>query len=83
MRFSDYACDSCNIVFEYGKKNDLESFPKKVKCPECGAENKTRRIFSTIMTDIAEGLYGNAKSGYSKGFAYHPSPYSAKGTKVK
>ena len=82
MRPADYLCDTCNEIFEYWKE-DLDSFPKHVKCPKCGKEENTRRLFSVPMTDVAQGLMGNASTGYSKNIANHSSKFgSYKGKRV-
>jgi hypothetical protein len=83
MRFSDYVCDRCDKIFEYGKKNDLDSFPAQTECPECKQSDKTRRVWSNITMDIAEGRLGNYKNGYSNNTVNFPSNYGTyKGTRV-
>lgn len=73
MRFSDFKCESCGIVFEL-MRNDFEDFPTNPNCPECRS-GQTYRKFSLCATDVAEGLCGNEKNGYSKGISQHVSRF--------
>ena len=78
----DMKCDDCKQVFEYDKGSILNSTPENVKCIHCGSYN-TYRYFSSATFDIAEGICGNEKTGYSKGIVNHPSKYGKfKGTRV-
>lgn len=83
MRFSDYRCTKCDEVFEYTKLKDLEDFPQHLKCPVCGS--KSIRIYSNMTFAVAEGMCGNAGTGYGKSVTYHTNSLVAnpKGTKVK
>lgn len=83
MPYSDYKCTNCGNVFEYFKISIVEDFPKLQTCQKCGQEAK--RIYSKLTFDIAEGICGNSKNGYSKGITYHPGSLMGKmkGVKVK
>ena len=84
MCFVDYRCEDCKKVTEYDKGTAMNDAPEHIICSHCGSE-KTYRVFGFQAFDIAEGMYGNAKSGYSKGFTYHCNSLApkAKGTKVR
>lgn len=74
----------CKEVFDFDKGSILNDTPKDVECPKCGSK-KTRRIYGIAATDVAEGLCGNASSGYSNNFADHHSGLSGRvrGTRVR
>ena len=84
MKFSDYYCNKCNRIFEITVINHLDSFPVNPMCSICGSVN-TRRKYSDITFDIAEGKRGNSKNGYSNGIVDHPSSMigKQKGKKIK
>lgn len=81
--FVDMKCEKCGTIFEYDKGSILNSTPDKIKCPECKSSKHTHKVFDILATSTAEGLCGNAKTGYSKGITYHCSTLtSGKGTKI-
>jgi putative FmdB family regulatory protein len=84
MKFSDYRCKDCEEVFEFTLYKHLDNFPEHPECEHCGSEN-TKRIYSNITFDIAEGKTGNSKNGYSTGITSHPSSMlgKQKGKKIK
>jgi len=84
MPISDYKCSNCQKIFEYYKASFIEDFPKIVECPECKC-SASRLYTGNLVFDIAEGLCGNARSGYSKGITYHPGSLVGKmrGKRIK
>jgi ribosomal protein S27E len=77
-------CRDCDWKWDHDKETVMANSPEGVICPNCGSIN-THRIFSVSAIDSAEGKHGNAKTGYSTGFVYHPSSLAPnmKGTRIK
>jgi putative FmdB family regulatory protein len=73
MVFSDFKCKDCGKVFEIARGYN-ENFPEHPVCPTCNSINTIRK-YSIGAVDVAEGRYGNASTGYSKGIVYHPSKF--------
>jgi hypothetical protein len=80
----DYRCEDCNEVTEYDKVSIVNDSPKNIECSKCGSLN-TYRIFGCATYEVAEGILGNARNGYSKGHVYHTalSTPKKKGTVIK
>lgn len=84
MPYSDYRCQECNEITEFYKSSVEESFPVTIKCSKCGKIAK--RIYSgKLVTDVCEGILGNASTGYRKGITYHPGKIVGrmKGKRIK
>ena len=82
MIYADYKCKKCDHIFEGGKNNILDDFPK-LPCPECNSEN-TYRVFNFAGYEVCVGKVGNAKSGYANHCVYHPTfTGKSKRTRVK
>jgi hypothetical protein len=74
MKRSDFRCEECNTIFEICVEDIKYDFPKNPECTKCKSI-KTHRKFTNILIDVAEGRYGNSKTGYTKGIVYHPSRF--------
>lgn len=83
MKRSDYHCKDCKNIFEVFVNNNLDNFPINPTCSVCGGIN-TKRKFTNILFDVAEGKAGNSKNQYQSGFVDHPSSLvgKVKGVKV-
>lgn len=82
MYFADAKCEDCNHIYEIEKQRIMDDFISG-KCPECDSEN-THRIFNPIVSDVAEGKCGNAKTSYSNSVTNHCSQFGYyKGTRVR
>jgi hypothetical protein len=84
MPYSDYKCGNCFKVFEFYKASVIQDFPKQTECPECGC-SANRKYSGSVLTEVAEGLCGNSKTGYGTGITYHPTSIvgKVKGTRIK
>lgn len=77
--FADYQCKTCLKEEMVKKEYDFENskyldYPKEINC-SCGG--KLIRQYSTPVVDVCEGMYGNAKNGYSStSSTYIPSKFS-------
>lgn len=61
MIFADFKCIKCNYIFEGIKNRVLDDWGLQ-NCPKCNSTSK--RVFSSIIFDIALGHCGNASNGY-------------------
>lgn len=77
--FADFKCKKCGKEEMLKKEYDFENskyvdYPTEVDC-SCGS--KLLRQYSVPVVDVCEGMYGNAKNGYSsKSSTYIPSKFS-------
>lgn len=83
MKPSDFRCNTCKEIFEIWVKNNLENFPKNPKCEFCDSED-TYRLYTNIVTNMAEGKLGNTKNNFENNIVYHPSVFGKyKGKRIK
>jgi cytochrome c-type biogenesis protein CcmH/NrfF len=71
--FKDYKCADCGHMTEYRKEYGID-FPEHLECEKC--QGDMIKQFSAPLVDVAEGMLGNAKNGYSNSTVYHRSAYS-------
>jgi hypothetical protein len=84
--FDNYICEKCNNKYLYRKPYG-EDFPEflEIACESCGNTCKHKRQWHKeyFITEVQNGLLGNASNGYTNQITDHGSAYAPKKSKSK
>lgn len=73
--YAPYRCTECLDIQEYHKPYGVE-FPEVLECPFCRTMTAKRYYSSMPHFEVAEGIVGNTKNGFTKNATYIQAPSS-------